>query len=153
MLPSDVVLACLALVGTAAIGVIVHELSHALVLRAVGIPCTVEVLPGRNGMDGTGWGIVGPLARVTPTGRLDVLSPWHLRVAAMMPLCLAVPFCLALAGVFPDPFATGDLALEAATIAWLGCAVPSPSDFSLFWYPERTIEAAGPTELARPVEE
>lgn len=128
-------------VGTLTIGIILHELSHALALRINGVPFTVEFLPARNGARGFRSSVGTPLARVTPTGVPDDLSPWQLRMAAMMPLCLVVPFGLVLIGVVPDPFAVGNLSLELATIAWFGCSVPSPGDFSLLWYPERAFAA------------
>lgn len=127
------------LLGTALFGLVVHELSHALALRVAGVSCTVEFLPGRGNSGGVRPRVRGPLARVRPTRLPDDLSPWQLRMAAVMPLCLAAPVALALVGLVPDPFAVGDPVLELATVAWLGCAIPSPRDFSLLWYPERGI--------------
>jgi len=129
------------LFGTAVVGVIVHELSHAVALRLAGVSCTVAVLPDRTASGRFQTSVLGPLATVTPTRIPDDLSPWHLRVAAMMPLSLLCPFGLIFAGVIPNPFTLGHLHLELAAVAWLGCALPSPRDFSLLWYPERAISA------------
>ena len=120
------------------IGTIAHELSHALALRALGIRCDFELFPrgARMGFDIA----LGAVASVTPRGIGPDLAPWRLRVAALMPLTLAVPIPLVLAGVLPDPIAAGDPALTAATAAWLACAIPSPQDFSLVWHAEAAIE-------------
>lgn len=134
--------------GTLLVGVAVHELSHALVLRVAGVSFTVEVLPGRSDSESFLWGLVGPLARVRPTRLPSAVSPWHLRTAAVMPFCLAIPFGLVFLGVIPDPFAADNLALELATIAWLACSIPSPRDFSLLWYPERCMAVYGDTASA-----
>jgi len=135
--------AAVCLVVAAAVGVITHELAHALALRLGGVPCRVTVLPKRGDTGRYRLGVRGPLARVTPTRVPADLPPWRLRVAAMAPLCLATPLALSLVGILPDPFAGGSLALQAATIAWLGCAIPSPRDFSLLWYPEAAIATRG----------
>lgn len=128
-------------VGTLIIGILLHELSHALALRLTGVPYRIEFLPDYNRAGEFRMGVRTQVARVTPMGGPDDLSSWHLRAAAMMPLCLVVPFGLVLIGVVPDPFAVGNLSLELATIAWLACSVPSPGDFSLLLYPERAIAA------------
>lgn len=139
MLSLPLIYAGLVFVGTLIIGIVLHELSHALALRIVGVPYSLEFLPDRKGAGEFRTSLATPVARVTPTGVPVDLSLWQLRAAAMMPLCLVVPFGLVLLGVVPDPFAVGDLPLKLATIAWLGCSVPSPGDFSLLWYPERAI--------------
>lgn len=139
MLSLSLVSAGVILVGTAVVGVIFHELSHALALRMAGISCRMEFLPTRGDTSGFPASVRGPLARVTPTRLPDDVSPWHLRAAAIMPLCLSVPLVLVPVGAVPDPFAVGDTSLELATIAWVGCSIPSPGDFSLLWYPERAI--------------
>jgi hypothetical protein len=127
------------LVGTAVVGIVVHELSHAIALRLAGVSYRLEFLPERSDSAGVLPNLRGPLARVRPTSLPDDLSPWHVRLAALMPLSLAVPIGLVVTGVIPDPFALGDPVLQAATIAWLGCALPSPRDFSLLWYPREAI--------------
>lgn len=141
MIPPPVVSAGIVFLGTLVVGIALHELSHAVALRLTGVPCTVEVLPARDGPGVFRTSLRSPVARVTPTEVPEDLPSWQLRAAAMMPLSLAVPFALVVVGVVPDPFAVGDLSLELATIAWLGCALPSPGDFSLLWYPDRAMAA------------
>ena len=127
-------------VVSAALGVAAHETAHVAVLRLAGVSHSVEVLPGEDERSGAGWG--GALVRVTPGhGAVDV-SPWQLRSAALMPLCLSAPLVLVFAGVVPDPFSGGHPSAQAALVAWLGCSIPSPRDFSLAWYPERAVAAA-----------
>lgn len=126
------------LLGTLVVGLAAHECSHLLALGLSGVPCTVEVLPGRGGGSAPS-GLGSPLARVRPTGSLDAVPPTRLRVAALAPLCLAVPLLLILAGVVPDPFVSGTVGAKLVLIAWVGCSIPSPQDFSLAWYPEQAI--------------
>ena len=139
MTPVTVLGAVLVLVATIGIGTVAHELSHALALRAFGVPYETEWLPSRD--EGL---VLGRFVGRSPSVRLrnvpHNLSPWCLRIAALMPLLLAVPFALALLGVFPDLLQTGDAPLSAAAIGWLACALPSPADFSLFWYADRVID-------------
>jgi len=119
-------------------GTVVHELSHAVALRALGVACDIEWLP-----DGDTTGLAsarGTWAAVVPRPIAGELAPWRLRVAALTPLTLATPVLLALVGVLPDPVAAGDPVLASATIGWLACALPSPQDFSLVWHAERAIE-------------
>lgn len=138
--PLSVVAGGVVLGGTVAAGVVGHELSHALGLWLAGVPCRVEWLPGRRGAT-LRERLRGPPARVTPTRLPDDLAPWRLRVAAMMPLCLVVPVVAAVAwGI--DPLAAGPRPLALATVAWVGCALPSPRDFSVLWYPDRAAREA-----------
>lgn len=123
----------------AVVGVVVHEFSHAVALRAAGVPCRIEVLPARDDAGGFRSSVLGPLARVTPTHLPGDLPVWRLRVAAMMPFSLAVPVVLFATGVFPVPATVDSLTLELAAIAWVACSLPSPQDFSLLWYPERAM--------------
>jgi len=132
--------AALILCLTVAAGTVAHELSHALALRVFGVPYRIEWSPGtERGLLG-GW-VRGRWASVTPRGPPTAPSPWQLRIAALMPLALAFPPALALAGPVGNPFAAGNLPLQAATIGWLACALPSPQDFSLVWYADRALEA------------
>lgn len=142
MLPSPFVAAG-ALLAALVVGAVAHELSHALALRLAGVPSRVIVLPARDGPHPWLAASRRPLATVTPVASSGDLSPWQLRVAAMMPLCLLAPIGLVVLGVVPDPFATGNLPLQLATVALLGCALPSPGDFSQLWYPERAMASHG----------
>lgn len=135
----DVVGAGLVLVASVGAGTVAHELSHACALRAFGIPYEIEWFPAREDAGPLGSGVSGRLATVTPRAAPRDLSPWSLRTAAMMPLVLAAPLALAFAGTGPAPSPAGNAYLTAATIGWLACALPSPQDFSLFWYAERAI--------------
>ncbi len=130
------------LLGSCTLGLVAHELAHALALRAAGLSHTVEVLPGRQERGGPSTGVGGPLARVRPTGVPDDVSPWAVRCAALTPLLLASPLALLLLGVLPNPFATGNVTAELALVGWLGCAIPSPRDFSVAWYPDRALAMA-----------
>lgn len=129
------------LLATLVVGLIVHELSHALALRLAGVSYEVTVLPRRDGSHGILAAIRRPLATVTPAASSADLSPWQLRAAAMMPLSLLAPLALVIVGLIPDPFAAGNLPLQLATIAWLGCALPSPADFSKLWYPDQAMSS------------
>lgn len=135
----SLVSAAVLLLSAVVAGVIAHELSHALALRLAGVSCSVDVLPGEGDERRFRASALGPIATVTPERLPDDLSTWYLRAAAMMPLCLLVPFALVATGVLPDPFASGDQSVELAAIAWLGCSLPSPQDFSLLWHPEQAI--------------
>lgn len=136
---TDLLLAGGALLATLVVGVLAHELSHALVLRWLGVPFEVEWLPDRGGPDPVQAGTFGRWASVTPRSLPPDLSPWGLRVSALAPLALAAPMALILLGVLPDPVQVGNLPLIAATLAWFGCALPSPQDFSLFFHAEEAI--------------
>lgn len=127
------------LLGAAVLGVTAHELSHAAILRMAGVRCTVTVLPGVGRSSGVSLSARGPLAQVTPVSIPDDVSPWTLRAAAMAPLWLAGPFVLVMAGAVPGG-ASGPV-VELAAVAWLGCSIPSPQDFSLLWYPENALAA------------
>ncbi|PSQ02993.1 hypothetical protein BRC95_09985 [Halobacteriales archaeon QS_5_68_33] len=126
-----------ALLAALAAGMTAHELAHALAYRLLSVPCTITFLPDRT--DPPAAGGLGRLATVRPTGRLDRLSPWRLRVAAVAPLCLVAPFVLVPLGAAADPFALGNPAVAAAAVGWAACSLPSPQDFALVWYPERAL--------------
>ena len=137
--PTDVLLAGGVLVVALGLGTVAHEFSHAAVLRAFGVSCDVSWFP-RNGGDGSSLaGVGGTWATVTPRSVPRGFSPWGLRLAAVAPFALATPAVLVLAGVLPDPVATDEPILVATTVAWLGCSLPSPRDFSVFWHAERAL--------------
>lgn len=119
------------LLFTVGVGTIAHELTHAMVLRAFGVSYEIELF---------GRGVERTWATVTPCLPSKEVPPWGLRLAAIAPLVLAIPLVLVLVGILPDPLALENLFLTAATVAWFGCALPSPRDFSLFWHAERAID-------------
>lgn len=137
MSPVELPLAVCSLLLSVAVGLAVHELAHAAVLRASGVPCDLEWFPDGAGLLGAG--LAGRWATVTPRRVPEGLAPWRLRAAAMAPLSLALPFALVALGVVPDPLATGDLPLQLAVVGWLACALPSPQDFSVLWYADRAL--------------
>lgn len=141
----DVLLAGGVLVLMVGLGTIVHELSHALVLRRLDVPHDLRWLPDR-GTAGLVTGY-GRLAAVVPQHVPSGVSPWGLRTAALAPLALAIPMPLVLLGVLPDPFAAGNVPLSAAAVGWFACAIPSPTDFSLVWYAESVVGADDPSAL------
>lgn len=138
MTPVELIVAALALSGSVAVGTAAHELSHSIALWAGGYRCEIRWWPNR----GRGW--LRPrsaFASVTP--QVDgTASPMALRCAALAPLTLATPLALALAGLLPDPYESGPLAVQAALIGWLGCALPSPQDFAVVWYADRALARA-----------
>lgn len=137
MVPMELLLAGAVLLATLAIGTIVHELSHAITLQLLGVSCEIE---WGSSEEGTGFARAwGALATVTPRSMPPDLPPWRLRLAALMPLALAIPIPLVLVGVLPDPLATGDPVVASATVGWLACGLPSPQDFSLVWHAEEAI--------------
>jgi hypothetical protein len=129
------------LLGTVAVGTVAHELSHAAVLRYLGVPYDVEWRPERDRADAVGLGMSRTWASVTPRTIPDGVSSRGLRASAIAPLSLAF-LPLLVAGLLPGaPLIADSPYLLAATVAWVGCALPSPQDFSLFWYADRAIEA------------
>lgn len=121
-----------------AVGTIIHEFLHAIILRAFGIPYTIEWFTVSHMSSLQSWFTV-KWATVTPGSLPADVSPWQLRLAALAPLSIAAPFVLVIAGVLPDPFAQGTLTLKLAAIALMASAIPSPDDFSLFWHAERVL--------------
>lgn len=138
MTPIEILGAVLALAVTVSVGVVVHELAHALTLRAFSVPYRIEFLPGDTGPVPRSRSL-GGLASVTPVSVPPGLAPWRLRVAAMTPLALAAPLALVALGVVPDPFATGDVLLQMVVVGWLACALPSPGDFALLWHADEAL--------------
>jgi hypothetical protein len=136
-----------ALVVLVAAGTVVHEYLHAFTLKTFGIPYTIEWFSGRD-RSLRSWLSVR-WATVTPDSAPADASAWQLRLAAMAPLSLAAPFVLVATGVLPDPFAYGTVSLELAAVALLATAIPSPADFSLFWYADRVLAERVGTEENR----
>jgi hypothetical protein len=128
-----------ALFAAVAAGTVVHELSHAAVLRAFAVPYGIEWLPARARAGTLHASLVGGWATVRPRRVSADCPAWRLRIAALAPFVMATPLVLVLSGVLPDPVRAGNQYLTAATIGWLACALPSPQDVSLFWYAERAL--------------
>lgn len=138
MFGSEAPAAVCALVVAVAVGLLAHEWSHALALRAGNVEYTVEILPGRTGgvlaaLASCPWALVRPL----PSGREPA---WVLRLAALMPLTLTVPVLVG-AGFGFLPSADAPVA-TAALVGWTACALPSPQDFSVVWHAPRILERA-----------
>ena len=140
MNPAELLGAGLVLIAAVAGGTLAHELSHAVALRACGVAYEFRWLPDTDGAGLFRASVVGGWATVRLRGIPRGLSPWQLRVAAVTPLLLSAPLALVLVGVLPDPLRADDAYLSAAVIGWLACALPSPQDFSLFWYADRVID-------------
>ncbi len=132
MIGIEVVVAGCVLVATVGIGLIAHELSHAVVLRLGNVEYEMSYFPARSE------GIIGALASypwavVEPTNAQNV-STRILRIAALSPLALTVPvLVLASSGIAP----ADNLLVAAFTIGLLACALPSPQDFSVAFYAHR----------------
>ncbi len=130
--------AAVVLFCTVSLGIVMHELTHALVLHCLGIPYEIHWLPARHT---AGYlGVFGTWAVVTPQTVSADTPAWGLRLSAIAPLSLALPFVLVTVGVVPDPLTSGNQVLGAVTIGWLACALPSPQDFAVFWYAHRALE-------------
>lgn len=124
---------------TLCLGTIVHEHAHALALRAFDIDYRIDWLGGQDGIGRLRAGVLGTWASVTPRLSEDT-SVIGLRLAALMPLTLTLPFAPVALGIVPDPISTGNPYAIAATGAWLACALPSPQDFSTVWYAHRLVD-------------
>ena len=129
----------LLLVAVVALGTVTHELAHAAVLRAFGVPYDIEWLPGREDAGLLEASLYVKWAAVTPRSLPTDLSAWRLRIAALAPLSLAVPLLLVALDVVPDPFGTDLLLAKVLAIGWMACALPSPQDFSLFFHAEEAL--------------
>jgi hypothetical protein len=129
-------LASVALVATLAVGVVVHELLHATVLRTAGVRCAVEFRPRSPGGGRFETLVSGALASVSIESIPERCPAWRLRAAALAPLVMLLPatvFALLLThGHVPRTLGT------AVLVAWLGSALPSPADFAVVWHPNQT---------------
>lgn len=125
---------------TVGLGIVVHELTHVIVLHMLGVVYEIEWLPSHEAQDTSHLGIDQAWASVTPQDIPEDLSPWGVRLAAVAPLALVIPGVPIFVGAVADPVAAGNVYVTAAVIAWLAIALPSPQDFSLFWYAGQAIE-------------
>ncbi|MFP9191156.1 hypothetical protein ACLI4Q_05760 [Natrialbaceae archaeon A-CW1-1] len=133
MIGTDLLIAGLALLITVPVGLVAHEWTHALALRRAGVEYEVVYFPDRHdgvlaALASCPWAAVHP----RPTGHEPA---WHLRVAALVPVVLALP---ALALSFGAP--VDHPVVSAVVIGWLACAIPSPQDFSVAFYAHRVLE-------------
>lgn len=139
MTPLELAAACLGLGVSVLAGTVAHELSHAAMLKLVGVPYDFRWLPGRTDDDAK-TRLSGALASVVPRQDVERDAATGLRVAALMPFVLALPLLAVPFGVVPDPFSTGHLPVQMAVVGWLGCSLPSPQDFSVAFHAERALE-------------
>lgn len=139
MTPTELLAVLCTLVAVLGIGTIAHELSHATVLRTIGVPYEIEWLPARDRTGLVKATALGTWASVTPRTVPADAPEWGLRVAALAPLVLAAPGGLVFLGVLPDP-TTVHPVVTAAAAAWLACAIPSPSDFSVVFHGDRATD-------------
>lgn len=137
-----------ALVLAVVVGTVVHEFAHAAVLRALGVPASIEWLPADDERGPLRAGVAGRWATVRPHALPADVPAWGLRLSAIVPLAMAVPLALVAAGAVPDPVRTGHLAVQLGFAGWLACALPSPGDFALFWNAEAVV--AEPSLLTDP---
>ena len=140
------------LVTGLAVGICVHELLHLVPLRLVDATCTVTVCPTDDAAPSTDtttsptvWAtlqnaLTSGLVRVEVTHLPPAAPDWAVRVAALLPVVLALPLLLVAAGVLPDPVATGDHVATAALVAAAACGLPSPADWAVVWHGSRLYD-------------
>lgn len=136
------ILAVVVLPLAVTIGLFVHELLHALVLRTAGIEYKLAFGSNRNDHGHFRTLVSGSLAAVQLQSVPPTSSSWHLRLAAMAPLAMLLPVgvCVSLvAGGVLSESLHGSVAL----VGWMACALPSPADFAIAWHPEETQEHLG----------
>lgn len=141
------------LLATLALGVCAHELLHLVPLRLANASYTVTLLPANGGADSsTAWttlqnAFAGGLVRVEVTHVPPSAPGWAVRIAAILPVALALPLLLVAAGVLPNPLAAGDRVATAALLGATACGLPSPADWSVVWHgADRRRDASTPEE-------
>jgi len=140
MTPIEISAVVVVLVLAVSVGLVTHELAHAAVLRAAGVPHDVHWFPGREGSVFRA-GLRGKWAAVEPRP-IGETPAWTLRLSATMPLVMLAPLALVPAGLVGDPFATEGVA-RFAVLGWMACALPSPQDFSVLWYADEALPSTG----------
>lgn len=128
------------LVVMVGVGTVAHEFTHAAVLHALGVSYDIVWFPDSDGPRPFGIGVYRTWASVTPLSIPETVSDRELRLAAIAPLALATPSVPIILGIIPDPLELGNAFLVVATVAWMGCALPSPQDFALFWHVDRVMD-------------
>lgn len=137
------------LLSTVAVGLIAHELTHAVVLRTLGVPYDITWFPGSETSTLAG-GLTGTWAAVTPRTIPARVPTWGIQLSAIAPLVLAAPLLPLVIGVVQPPFAVGNPYVAASIVAWLACSIPSPQDFSVFWHADRLRETNRDSAAPRP---
>jgi hypothetical protein len=127
------------LLGTVMVGLVAHELMHALVLHVLGVPYEIEWFPGRGRSTRLTNRLSGTWASVTPREVPARVPTWGIQLSAVAPALLASPLLLVALGVVPSPLAANNAYATAWTVAWLACSIPSPQDFSVFWHADVVI--------------
>jgi hypothetical protein len=127
------------LLATVVVGICVHELLHLVPLYLVDADYSITVLPNDDAGGPTAWttlqsALTKGLVRVEIAHVRPSTPDWVLRVAAILPLALALPLLLIGVGVVPDPLATDDHLAAVVFIALTGCGLPSPADWSVVWH-------------------
>lgn len=140
MIDAVVLASCLGLM--VAVGIVVHELLHAVVLRSAGVECSLSLFPDGTGTGGFETLVSGSLASVEMASVPSNCSPWHLRLAAMAPLAMLVPV-VAYGVLVTVGSLTGSTFGSVVVIAWMACALPSPADFAIVWHTEDALTLAG----------
>lgn len=124
-------IAGLALAATLAVGVLVHEWLHVLVLRRGGVDCSLTFESTAEAASGLETLVSGSVAAVRLEAVPATCSDRILRAAALAPLVMLVPVAaLALAAPGFDAPLTA-----AVVVGWMACALPSPADFAIAWHP------------------
>lgn len=127
------------LAAALAVGVCVHELLHLVPLRLANAGYTVTVCPTDETDSPAGWAslgnaLAGGLVRVEVTHLPSTAPEWVVRVAALLPVALALPLLLVAAGALPDPVAAGDHVATVLLVAGAACGLPSPADWAVVWH-------------------
>lgn len=126
------------LVGTAAFGLVAHEFAHAATLYGFGVPFDVRWFPGREPSTQGAGRLSGTWASVTPSRVPAGVPTWGIQLSALAPLVLTFPLLLFAVGVLPSPSMDNPF-VAAITVSWLACSLPSPQDFSVFWYADAAV--------------
>lgn len=126
------------LLVTTAVGLIAHELAHALLLYSFGVPFEIRWFPREERSTQSAGRLSGTWASVTPREIPPTVPTWRIQMAALAPLALALPLVL-VATTSPLSLSTNNPYAAAVIVAWLACSLPSPQDFSVFWYADTVV--------------
>lgn len=146
---AELVGAGMVLLATVAVGLIAHELTHAAVLRTLGVPYEIDWFPARDPSGSVAGRIGGTWASVTPRQFPVHVPTWGIQLSATAPLVLAVPLLPVVLGLVQPPVGAGNPYVAASMVGWLACSIPSPQDFSVFWYADSVLEEQRDTRTAR----